>query len=75
MVVLLPVPVIPPGLMVHVPAVGNPLNVTLPVDTIHEDGCVTFPTIGAVGAGGAAFIVTSAEAFDIQPAAAVTLKL
>ena len=33
------------------------------------------PAIGAVGATGGALITISADAFDIQPAAAVTLKL
>jgi len=75
MVVLVPVPVIAPGLIVHVPVAGKPFNTTLPVDAVHEEGCVTIPTIGAVGAIGAALITTSADAFDIQPEVAVTLKL
>jgi hypothetical protein len=75
MVMLVPVPVIPPGLMVHVPVAGKPFNTTVAVDSAHDEGCVTVPTIGAVGATGAAFITTSADVFDIQPAAVVTLKL
>ena len=74
-VVLVPVPVIAPGLIVHVPVAGRPFNTTVPVGAAHEEGCVTVPTIGAVGATGAAFITTSADGFDIHPAAAVTLKL
>ena len=74
-VVLAPVPVIAPGLIVHVPVAGKPFNTTLPVGTPHEDGCVIVPAIGAVGAEGGAFIITSADAFDIHPALAVTLKL
>lgn len=63
----MPVPVIPPGLIVHVPA-GNPFKTTLPVVPVHETGCVIVPTIGAVGAVGAGLIIISAEAADIQPA-------
>ena len=72
---LVPVLVIAPGLIVHVPVAGKPFNTTLPVGDPHEDGCVIVPAIGAVGAAGAAFITTSADGFDIHPAAAVTLKL
>jgi hypothetical protein len=36
---------------------------------------VIVPTIGAVGAEGALFIITSADARDIHPAALVTSKL
>ena len=49
MVVVVPVPVIPPGLMVQVPAAGSPLKITPPVATVHV-GCVMAPTTGAVGA-------------------------
>ena len=75
MVVVVPVPVIPPGLMVHAPVAGRPFNTTLPVVDVQEEGCVIVPTIGAVGAEGATCMITSAEARDIQPAALVTLKL
>ena len=51
-VVLVPVPedVTPPGLRVsvHVPAEGNPLSTTLPVDTAQV-GWVIVPTVGAEG--------------------------
>jgi len=73
--VLTPVPVISPGLIVQVPVAGNPLNTTLPVDAAQAEGCITVPTIGAVGAVGAELITTSADVCDIHPAAAVTLKL
>ena len=43
---LVPVPVIPPGLIVHVPVLGKPLNTTLPVEVI-QDGCAMMPTTGA----------------------------
>ena len=75
MVVVVPVPVIPPGLIVHVPVAGRPLNTTLPVVDVHEEGCVIVPAIGAVGAVGATRIITSVDARDIQPASLVTVKL
>jgi len=74
-VVLVPVPVIFPGLIVQIPVEGKPFNTTLPVGDAHAEGWVTVPTIGAVGAGGGALIITSADGFDIHPAAEVTLKL
>jgi hypothetical protein len=74
-VMLVPVPVIPPGFIFHAPAEGRPVNTTLPVGAEHDEGWVIVPTIGAVGAEGATFIITSADARDIQPASLVTLKL
>ena len=74
-VVVVPVPVIPPGIIVQVPVAGRPLNTTLPVVDVQETGCVIVPTIGAVGAEGATFIITSEDGIDIHPAALVTLKL
>ena len=62
-------------MIVHVPEAGRPFNTTLPVEAEQEEGCVIVPTIGAVGAVGAALITTLADVFDIQPAAEVTLKL
>ena len=38
MVVVVPVPVIPPGLIVHVPVAGRPFKTTLPVVAEHEAG-------------------------------------
>jgi hypothetical protein len=73
--VVVPVPVIEPGLIIHVPVAGKPFNITVPVADAHEEGCVTVPTIGAVGATGGALITTLADGLDIHPAAAVTLKL
>src|SRR5450759_1261126 len=43
MVVVVPVPVIAPGLIVQVPVAGNPLNTTLPVPK-QVSGCVIAPT-------------------------------
>jgi len=73
--VVVPVPAIPPGLMVHVPDAGKPFNTTVPVEAAHEEGWVTVPITGAVGATGGGLITTAADGFDIHPAAAVTLKL
>jgi hypothetical protein len=75
MVTVVPVPVIPPGLMVHAPVAGRPFNTTLPVVAEHEEGCVIVPIIGAVGAVGGTFMITLADSTDIHPAALVTLKL
>ena len=67
-----PVPAIAPGLMVHVPVAGRPLNTTLPVVAVHDAGWVIVPIIGAGGATGAALISTVADAGDIHPASLVT---
>ena len=75
MVVVVPVPVIPPGLIVQVPVAGRPDNITLPVGAEHEEGWVIAPAIGAVGADGGIFMITSADAREIHPAALVTSKL
>jgi hypothetical protein len=74
-VVVVPVPAIDPGLMVHTPVAGSPLNTTLPVGTAHEAGCVIVPAVGAGGAEGAGFITTFAVASDEHPASLVTVKL
>ncbi len=74
-VALVPVPVIAPGLIVQVPVAGRPFNTTVPVEAAQAEGCVIIPTTGAVGATGAASIITSADGRDMHPAAAVTLKL
>ena len=75
MVVVVPVPAIAPGLMVHVPVAGRPLRTTLPVGSVHDAGCVIVPITGAGGATGGALITTVAEANDTQPASLVTMKL
>ena len=48
MIVLVPEPVMLPGLIVQLPDDGKPFNTTLPVDT-KQLGCVMVPTVGAVG--------------------------
>ena len=73
-VVLVPVPLIEPGLMVHVPVAGSPVRRTLPSGEEQEEGWVVVPTIGAVGAVGALLMVTLADSADIHPASLVTLK-
>lgn len=50
---VVPVPDIAPGLIVHVPVAGKPVNTTLPVVAEHDVGCVIAPKTGAVGAVGA----------------------
>ena len=69
-VVLLPLPVIAPGLIVQLPA-GKPFNTTLPVATAQL-GCVIVPTAGADGVAGCGLITTGVAA-DVQPV--VTVKL
>jgi hypothetical protein len=68
---VVPVPVIDPGLMVHVPD-GKPESTTLPVATVQV-GCVMVPTDGADGVTGCALITTLAEGLDVHPAALVTV--
>ena len=46
MAVLVPVPLIAPGLMTQVPVAGKSLNNTLPVDTVQV-GCIAGPEVGA----------------------------
>ena len=74
-VTLVPVPDIAPGLIVHIPVAGRPLNTTLPVVATHEESWVIAPIIGAVGATGAGLITTLADSTDIHPGSLVTLKL
>lgn len=70
-VVLAVLPLILPGLIVHVPE-GRPLSITLPVLTVHV-GCVTEPIAGAVGVTGCALITMLAEAAEVQPTEFVTV--
>lgn len=74
MVAVVPVPVIPPGLIVQVPVAGRPVSTTLPVGFVHEAGCVTVPTTGGSGPEGAAIMTTRVDVKDIHPAALVTEK-
>jgi hypothetical protein len=74
-VVLVPVPAIAPGLIIHIPVAGRPFNTTLPIVAMHEEGCDMAPIIGAVGAAGAGLITTLADSTEIHPASLVTLKL
>ena len=70
---LVPVPVIPPGLMVH-PSAGNRLNETLPV-AVEQFGWTIVPTLGATGVTGCVLITTLAEGTEVHPAELVTVKL
>jgi hypothetical protein len=72
-VVLVVLPVMPPGFIVQLPE-GSPLRATLPVSRAHV-GWVIVPTAGAAGAPGTVLITTLDEAAEIQPAAFVTVKL
>lgn len=69
-----PVPVIAPGLMVHVPVAGSPLSRTLPVSTVQL-GWVMLPIAGAAGVGGGPSITTPADGAEMHPVARVTVKL
>jgi len=71
-VLLVPVPVIDPGLIVHVPEAGKPLSTTLPVETVQL-GWVMVPTTGAVGVAGWVLIIILAEAAEVHPTALVTV--
>jgi len=71
MVVVVPVPVIPPGFTVQVPA-GSPVSTTLPVAVEQVDWVMT-PIVGAVGAPGAVLITTSADEAEVHPEASVTV--
>ena len=65
--VLVPVPVMAPGLMVQVPVAGRPLSMTLPVVAEHDMGWVIVPTTGSSGADGAGLITISEDALEIHP--------
>ena len=75
MVVLVPVPVIPPGLIFQAPVAGRPLNTTLPVGFEQEEGCVIVPTVGMSGIPVGARMITLAEGSDVQPDVSETVKL
>jgi len=68
---LVPLPVIAPGLIVQVPE-GKPLKSTLPVATVQV-GCTTVPTIGADGVAGCALIIALADAAEVHPTELVTV--
>ena len=74
-IVLVPVPAIDPGLIVHVPVPGSPDNSTLPVGAAHEEGWVMVPTIGVGGIPEGESKTTPADGKDIHPVASVTVKL
>ena len=63
-VVVVPLPAIAPGFIVHAPA-GNPLSATLPVGIVQV-GCVIVPTIGEAGAP-AATLTAKAVGAEVQP--------
>ena len=71
-VVLVPVPVMPPGFTVQVPVSGKPFNTTLPVSTT-EAGCVIVDTVGAAGAPKTALTVNGVAVDTHAALVAVTL--
>jgi hypothetical protein len=75
MTVLVPLPVILPGLIVHVPVDGKPLSAILPVAMLQV-GCVMVDTEGVVGGlGTGSMTILAVVVADVQPAAFVTEKL
>ena len=72
-VIVVPEPLIAPGLIVQEPD-GRPLNTTLPV-VVVQVGCVIVSTTGAVGVPGAALITTLEVAAEVQPDALVTVNV
>ena len=72
-VVLLPLPLMFPGLIVQLPA-GKLFSTTLPVARIHV-GCVIVPIVGTEGVAGCALIIISPDAADTQPSELLTVKL
>ena len=70
---LAPVPVILPGLIVHVPEAGSPLKATLP------EGCaagrlVMAPTVGADGADGSLRVALTPVG-EVQPLTVICKSL
>jgi hypothetical protein len=59
---------------VHVPVNGNPVNVTLPVDT-EQVGCTIVFITGAVGIDGGEVITTVAADAEVHPTEFVTVKV
>ena len=70
-VVLVPLPVILPGLIVQVPEKGRPFRTMLPV--VVQVACMAVPIVGAVGVTGCVLITILAEATDVQPTELVTV--
>jgi hypothetical protein len=73
-VLVVPVPVIEPGFIVHVPDDGRPDSTTLPVAT-EQVGWVIVPTVGSEGPAGAVLITISDDPGEVHPAELVTVKL
>lgn len=67
-------PVRPPGLIVHVPVAGKPLNTILPVSTVQV-GCEKPAMDGTTGVEGCILITTLAEGCEMHPPALVIVKL
>ena len=72
-VVLVPDPVIPPGLIVQVPEAGSPLKATLPV-AVPQVGWVMAPTVGADGADGSLRVALTPVG-EVQPLTVICKSL
>ena len=72
--VLIPEPVVLPGLTVQLPDGGKPFKTTLPVGT-EQVGWVMVPTAGAVGVVGWALMTIFVVTAEVHPDALVTVKL
>jgi len=72
MVLVVPVPAIPPGLINQFPVGGKPFNMTLPVPTA-QFGCVTVPIVGAVYAGRLLIVTLVPE--EIQPSGFIAVTV
>ena len=71
-VVVVPLPVIAPGLIVQFPD-GNPLKATLPV-AVPQVGCVIVSIVGAAGEVGFVKVIGPASVFaELQPAPVVLI--
>ena len=66
----------PPGvrIRVHVPVDGNPVNITLPVDTVQV-GWLMVPITGAPGLSACGLITILLEALEVHPDEFVTIKV
>ena len=72
-VVVEPVPSRSPGSIFHVPD-GNPVRITLPVETSHV-GCVIVPVLGDDGKGGSADITMLVVVAEGHPLSVVTRQV
>lgn len=72
MVLVVPVPAIPPGLINQFPVTGKPFNTTLPVPT-RQLGCVIVPTVGAEYEG--RLLIVTLVPVEIQPSGFIAVTV